>query len=410
MRIVLAAEGTRGDVHPFLALAELLAARGADVLVCAPPDFEAEARERGLPYRNVGPPVRAFLEQQAAAVHGTTSEVLRVGRDFIAANLPLQMAAMVDAVRGAELVLAASTQAAAVTAAELHGARHRFVAYAPGIIPSPDVAPIMMPWPRLRGLPARAAWWVTQRLANALLRGPIDRERAKLGLPPVRDVMEHMIGAEPLLAADEELAPAPRGARVRVESIGCLHPFDADAPLPEKLEAFLAAGEPPVYVGFGSMTDPAPSATTRLVLDAVARAGVRAILSRGWAGLGDGPLPGDVIEIGPVSHAALFRRVAAVVHHGGAGTTTMAARAGTPQVVVPHLLDQHYWGARVVDLGLGPPPLPRRRLSADALAGALASLRDNDLVADRAAELGERLRERLRTRDVARIVLGDGVN
>jgi UDP:flavonoid glycosyltransferase YjiC (YdhE family) len=84
----------------------------------------------------------------------------------------------------------------------------------------------------------------------------------------------------------------------------------------------------------------------------------------------------------------------------------MAARAGTPQVVVPHLLDQHYFGARVVDLGLGPPPLPRRRLRAEALAAALLSLRDNELVAARAAELGERLRERLRTRDVAAIVLG----
>jgi vancomycin aglycone glucosyltransferase len=219
-------------------------------------------------------------------------------------------------------------------------------------------------------------------------------------------VFAHFLGEAPLLAADEELAPAPRRARVPVEVIGCLHPFDADAPLPEKLEAFLASGEPPVYVGFGSMTDPAPAATTRLVLDAVARAGVRAILSRGWAGLGEGPLPEGVMEIGPVSHAALFRRVAVVVHHGGAGTTTMAARAGTPQVVVPHLLDQHYFGARVVDLGLGPPPLLRRRLRADELAAALSSLRDNELVAARAAELGERLRERLRTRDVAGIVLG----
>ena len=405
MRIVLAAEGTRGDVHPFLALAGLLRARGAEVLVCAPPDFEADARERGVPYRSVGAPVRAYLEQQAAAVHGTTFDVIRAGRAFIETSLPLQMAGMVEAARGADLVLAASTQAAAASAAELHGCRHRFVAYAPGIIPAEDVAPILMPWPRLRGRSARAAWWFTRRLANSMLRGPLCRERAKLGLPPVRDVFEHFVGEAPLLAADEGLVDAPRGARVPVETIGCLHPFDDAAPLPEKLEAFLGAGAPPVYVGFGSMTDPAPAATTRLVLEAAARAGVRAILSRGWAGLGDGPLPEGVMEIGPVSHAALFRRVAAVVHHGGAGTTTTAARAGVPQVVVPHLLDQHFWGARVVDLGLGPPPLLRRRLGAAALAGALAALQDNDVVAARATELGERLRARLRTRDVAGLLL-----
>jgi len=123
--------------------------------------------------------------------------------------------------------------------------------------------------------------------------------------------------------------------------LGCLHPFEP-GPLPEKLEAFLDAGEPPVYVGFGSMTDPDPAAATRVVLEAVARAGVRAVLSRGWAGLGGVPLPSEVMEIGPVSHASLFARVAAVVHHGGAGTTTTAARAGAPQILVPHILDQFH--------------------------------------------------------------------
>ena len=405
MRIVLAAEGTRGDVHPFIALAGLLRARGADVLVCAPPDFAAEAEERGVAYRSVGPPVRAFLEQQAAAVHGTFLDMLRAAAEFGAASLPLQMAGLADAARGADLVLAASTETAAASAAELHGARYRFVAYAPGMIPAADVPPFTLPWPRMRGLSVRAAWWATRKLMNAVLLRQLNRERAALGLPPVRDLFTHLIGERPLLAADEELAPPPQRARGPVEPIGCLHPFDEHAPLPEKLEAFLAAGPPPVYVGFGSMTDPAPAATTRMVLEAVERAGVRAVLSRGWAGLGDGPLPERVIEIGPVSHAALFRRVAAVVHHGGAGTTTMAARAGAPQVVVPHLLDQHYWGSRVVDLGLGPAPLLRRRLDASTLAGALRALEDNELVATRAAELGERLRERLRTRDVAAVVL-----
>jgi vancomycin aglycone glucosyltransferase len=168
--------------------------------------------------------------------------------------------------------------------------------------------------------------------------------------------------------------------------------------LPEKLDAFLRAGEPPVYIGFGSMTDPDPAAGTRLVLEAVARAGVRAVLSSGWAGLGDAPLPESVTVTGPVSHASLFRRVAAVVHHGGAGTTTTAARAGAPQILVPHVLDQFHWAERVTRLGLGPAALPRRRLRAERLADAIASLRDNEHVTQRAAELGERLRGELRSR------------
>jgi vancomycin aglycone glucosyltransferase len=153
-----------------------------------------------------------------------------------------------------------------------------------------------------------------------------------------------------------------------------------------------------VYLGFGSMTDPDPAAATRLVLEAVQRAGVRAVLSAGWAGLGDLPLPEHVMVVGSVSHAALFRRVAVVVHHGGAGTTTTAARAGVPQILVPHVLDQFHWAHRVAKQGLGPPALPRRRLRAEALAESILAIRDNEILGERAAELGARLREALRTR------------
>src|SRR5688572_13147325 len=144
MRIVMAADGTRGDIHPFLALAEALIARGADVLLCAPPDFAGEAAERGVAYRSVGLAIQEFLEQQAAAVHGTPLEVIRAARGAVGQNLPLQMAGLAEAARGADLVIGCSTQLAAATAAELHGAKYRFVAYVPGLIPAPDSAPFML--------------------------------------------------------------------------------------------------------------------------------------------------------------------------------------------------------------------------------------------------------------------------
>jgi vancomycin aglycone glucosyltransferase len=129
-----------------------------------------------------------------------------------------------------------------------------------------------------------------------------------------------------------------------------------------------------------------------LLVDAVSKAGCRALISEGWAALGAGGLPESVMPLGTVSHPALFQRVAAVVHHGGAGTTTTAARAGVPQILVPHLLDQHYWAQRVQLLGIGAPPIRRSRLTADLLAGTLAATLDNELVAERAKQLGRRLR------------------
>ena len=100
----------------------------------------------------------------------------------------------------------------------------------------------------------------------------------------------------------------------------------------------------------------------------------------------------DVFVTGPVTHPKLFPRVAAVVHHGGAGTTTAAARAGVPQLIVPHVFDQFYFAKRLVELGVAPPPLPRTRLDGPALAAALAPILDNEFLSQRAAELGTRLR------------------
>jgi vancomycin aglycone glucosyltransferase len=116
-------------------------------------------------------------------------------------------------------------------------------------------------------------------------------------------------------------------------------------------------------------------------------------VSEGWAGLGREPLPGNVIAIGAVSHAHLFPRCAAIVHHGGAGTTTTSARAGVPQIIIPHLMDQYYWADRIRALGLGPPAVTRAKLTGDVLAPLLREATENEVIAERARELGKRLRE-----------------
>jgi vancomycin aglycone glucosyltransferase len=271
------------------------------------------------------------------------------------------------------------------------------VTYCPSLLPSPHQTPFAVPRGELPRWANRLGWRAVDGIVKLAIQRPLDRARASVGLGPARDLLRLLIGEAPALAADPILAEIPPDLAGSVVRIGCLHPFEPEA-LPEKLEAFLAAGEAPVYVGFGSMTDPDPKAATRIVLEAVERAGVRAVLSRGWAGLGGTALPERVIEIGAVSHASLFARVRAVVHHGGAGTTTTAARAGAPQILVPHVLDQFHWAERVRRLGLGPPAIPRRRLDAHRLAEALLALRDNEIVCERAAEVGARLRAELAAR------------
>jgi vancomycin aglycone glucosyltransferase len=124
-----------------------------------------------------------------------------------------------------------------------------------------------------------------------------------------------------------------------------------ERPLPDELEEFLAAGTPPAYVGLGSVR--APDDIARVAIESIRAQGRRVVLSHGWADLDLIDDKDDCFVVGEVNHQALFPRVSAVVHHGGAGTTTAAARAGVPQVVIPQIADQPYWAGRVADLGIG---------------------------------------------------------
>jgi len=390
MRIALAVEGTHGDVQPLLALGDRLAARGHEPVLCAPPDFAADARAHGFAFHPVGRSARATLDEQAEAIVKGGLRMLRAGTAYLDGALRAQFAALPDAVSGADLVIGAGLQLAAASAAERHGIAYRYVAYVPTLLPSAEHAPFLLPLPRLPGWGNRLAWWLMLESYERILRGAYARERAVLGLAPVRGVLAHFVTQRPLLAADPDLAPLPADLRASTTVIGCLHPVDGPE-LPDKLAAFLAAGPAPVYLGFGSMTDTDPAGTTDVMLRAVELAGCRALISEGWAGLGRRPLPEGVLAIGRVSHARLFPKLAAVVHHGGAGTTTTAARAGVPQIVVPHLFDQLYWGARVTALGLGPPQIRRPRLDAQTLALALREVLDNELIQERTREFAARL-------------------
>jgi UDP:flavonoid glycosyltransferase YjiC (YdhE family) len=156
---------------------------------------------------------------------------------------------------------------------------------------------------------------------------------------------------------------------------------------------FLAAGLPPVYIGFGSMTARDPRELTNIAVEALRAAGQRGVLLSGWAGLGtDSEVPDHVCVVTDVPHAWLFPRVAAVVHHGGAGTTAAGLRAGVPTIVTPVGGDQPFWGARVARLGAGPPPIPPRELTAARLAAAIRTATADVGMRRRAAALGERIR------------------
>ena len=188
-----------------------------------------------------------------------------------------------------------------------------------------------------------------------------------IGLEPVIDVRSHVITDRPLLAADPTLAPWPSPSELAVAQTGAWLMPDR-RPLSDEVEAFLDAGEPPILFGFGSMRAPRASGST--VLAAARALGYRAIVLRGWAELAPADDSPDWLSVGETNLQALLPRVAAIVHHGGSGTTTQAMRAGTPQVVVPHDYDQPYH-ANASPRSASGPRTPSRNPTADSLAEAL---------------------------------------
>lgn len=161
---------------------------------------------------------------------------------------------------------------------------------------------------------------------------------------------------------------------------------------PADLAAFLDAGPPPVYVGFGSMVTQDPASKIAVVVEALRLSGQRGVIAAGWAGLQAADLPDTIHLLDRAPHDWLFPRMSAVVHHGGAGTTAAGLRAGRPTIIAPFFGDQPFWGRRVQALGVGPPPLPQKRLTAEALAAAIRAVVSDDGIRARAAALGERIR------------------
>ncbi|WP_443050659.1 glycosyltransferase [Streptomyces sp. NBC_00286] len=333
-------------------LAARLRELGAEVLVCAPADEEFAKLLAGvgvelLPF---GPSARALTK---AAPSLPPEGLPRRAAEVIAGlfDVVLPAAEGCDALVSTGMMPAA---AGARSVAEKLGIPSVSVTFQQVTLPSPHRPPLAYPG---RPLPPevtdnRALWDLDAQNINALFGEALNTNRASIGLPPVDNVRDYVIGDQPWLATDPVLDPWQKTPGLDVVQTGAWILPD-ERPLPADLLAFLEAGESPVYVGFGSMPLHGSADAAQVAVEAVRAQGRRVLVSRGWADLGLIDDQDDCFAVGEVNHQVLFGRVAAVVHHGGAGTTTTAARAGAPQVVVPQLADQPYWAGRVAELGIG---------------------------------------------------------
>lgn len=350
MRILLSTIGSRGDVQPLVALGLQLKELGQDVHMCVPPDFRDWIEGLGMTVTPIGPELRSTGKTNPMAARPTPEQI----RQMMEGTVATQFETITAAAQGCDMILGATAlQVAAPSIAEQLGIPYFFTAYCPAVLPSPRHAPPVLPV--LGDKPASMAdyselWEKDAQRWNVQWGDILNAHRTKLGLEPVKDVRSHILTDRPWLASDPTLGPWPDAADRSVFQTGAWMLPD-ERPFTPELEAFLEAGEPPIYFGFGSIS--APADLSQVMIQSARALGRRAILLRGWADLSLVDNEADCIAVGEVNHPALFKRVAAIVHHGGAGTTHAATRSGAPQVVVPQHYDQYYWAGRVGQLGIG---------------------------------------------------------
>lgn len=383
LRVVLAPFGTRGDVVPLIALAHELRKRGHDPRFVAPADSAALIRAHGFGVEATTRPFSAFLHESQNEIKVLAAVFREVGEQFDAL---LSVAENADAFVGSMLQLAAPS------VAEATGRPYFYAMFSPTYLETTTI-PIPVPVGRTKitissPLLIRLLFFLRNALTPLMARA-LMKQRARLGLEPIRSIFNYLARSGDLLYGfDPELTPVP--SDVDFGHRTGHWPLENVTALDAEIESFLAEGDPPVYAGFGSMLHDRPEVTLATLATVLDELDLRAIAS---TAVRDVEISERILLIGDAPHEKLFPRTRLVIHHGGAGTLATAARAGVPQLVIPHLGDQFYHGNRVRELGLGPPPLDLDQLSVGTLEERLVEAARSD-VREAAMDLGRRLRQR----------------
>jgi UDP:flavonoid glycosyltransferase YjiC (YdhE family) len=405
MKIVLMTCGSRGDVQPMIALTLAIQAAGHDALLAGPPEKATWAGRLGCPYVPLGIDMTAFIDTLDGVQ--APGDVLRFNRQ-VRREVDAQFKTIPDIIGGADLVVGSSLIFALSSIAEHRKIAYRYIVFSPQLLPS-----VHHPHPifRRQGMPAwwnRAGWYLAGFLDRFNFGALVNVHRRQLGLAPVKDLLRHLLGPSVIVASDHAIAPVAPDVTQPTVQTGYLHLTQPQKTLPA-LDQFLADGPPPVYCGFGSMPRKDQIRLVPDIVKALRRAGQRMVLARFW----DEPIPveagNDLLYIQKYPHLDLFPRMAAVIHHGGAGTTATAAISGVPQIIVPYALDQFHWGYRIWTAGMGPKPIPRARLNARRLTAAVnRCLNDDPRYQQRAGRIASIIRRQDSLSAAVAALVGDG--
>lgn len=417
MRVAIFSIGTQGDVRPFVALGLGLKAAGHSVCIASGETCRNLVEQQGLDFAPLTADFLDIMARDPKALQKGLNPVslLRTARRELKAMARDWASQGQKAAAGADLLIGNGMVASLASALGEAMVIPTVESHLQPVTPCGDIPPMMLPPPRW-GRPHAINQFLyhsCRQLTWQMLGPAVDLVRNDLGLaglpwygPFYRRRPDHRVlyGFSPLL-----VPPSPQWPpSVQVAGSWFLDE-GGDYQPSDTVADFLAAGPPPIYVGFGSMLGEGIPEFTRRVVAAVRQCGQRAILAAGWGGLSAEIEQGeDILVIPGAPHDWLFPRMAMAVHHGGVGTTAAALRAGIPSVVVPFFGDQPFWGWRLQQLGVAPARVARQSLTAEALSAAI----DESLTPQMrgcAARMGAQLREEHGVQRALAILQGWGV-
>ena len=386
MRIIFATYGTSGDVQPLLAIALDLITAGHYVVLAAPPENEAFVQSYGCNFAPLGSNLRELIQKQEQTFTNSMTFVR-----FLQKEIEEQFTQLQSIFKGADFVFGSAFLHAGRSVAELMGIPYRYITFCPGNLPSSYHPSINSPNREMKPVFNKFSWWVQQGSENFSYRKTLNKKRLEHGMKPVSNIFSYFFGEEVIVASDPVLGTVPDDVKQKCFQTGYMH-LHQKGNIGEDLERFLTSGPPPIYIGFGSRTVSRPERLTKIIIETISKLRQRLILSRGWAELGNIRNDNNFFCIGDVPHRLLFPRVSIAIHHGGAGTTAVAARSGIPQIICPNMLDQFYWGDRVFRLGLGPEPLELDGIRVDEFCDVIYECLTDPHVRFRANEIAQEIR------------------
>lgn len=370
MKIAISTVGSRGDVQPMIALALEAIQRGHEPLLCAPPNFASWIERHGIPFAPLGIDFQVFLAEHPHVLTGKSVVMMKSLSEFFSSNLPEQFDQLAAAARGCDAIVFAGMAFAAPSVAELLGIPALSVIYSACMFPSAQHPPAIVSQQDMPAWVNGLLWWANRMAGDSIINGTLNECRRKAGLAPGKISRQLYEETSCIIAADATLFPPDPEWTTRCSYANFIY-YDEDTALDPELDAWLSDGEPPIFIGFGSMSGAGPDRIGAMLGEALTGLGLRCLIGSGWGGMGPQQLPTGWRSVKEAPHAQLFPRVGVVVHHGGSGTTANALRAGTPQVILPLILDQYYHAHRLYLAGLAPKPTPMESICADGIADAI---------------------------------------